>query len=165
MIVGRLPGNDHIVDMTLAEAGAGDTHKLRFLLQFRDGAATQVTHSGAQAADELEDHGLERSAIGNAALDALRDKLGETILAGALALDYAFTAQLGTGKIGGALEVTLAGALAHGCQGAHAAIALEAASLIENGFAGALVDAGKEGADHDGTGAGGDGLGDFSGVL
>src|ERR1035438_7401605 len=92
MIVGRLPGDDHVVDVTLAQAGAGDAHKLGFLLQFRDAAATQIAHAGAQAADELEDHGLQRSAVGDTALDSLGDKFGQTVLAGAFALDYAFAA-------------------------------------------------------------------------
>ena len=65
----------------------------------------------------------------------------------------------------GALEVALARSLAHGGQRTHAAIALEAASLVEDGLAGALVHAGKQRADHDRACAGGDGLGNFAGVL
>src|SRR5580704_3632518 len=144
MIVGRLPGDNHVVDVTLAQARAGDAHKLSFLLQFRDAAATQVAHAGAQTADELEDHRLQRTAVGYASLNAFGNEFGQTVLASALALDDTLAAQLCAGHVCCALEVTLAGTLAHGCERAHAAVALEAASLEENGFARTLIDAGKE---------------------
>jgi hypothetical protein len=64
-----------------------------------------------------------------------------------------------------ALEVALAAALSHSGERAHAAIGLEGAALVEDGFAGALVDAGEEGADHDDAGSGSDGFGDVAGVL
>src|SRR5580658_5521385 len=101
MVVGRLAGDDDVVDVTLAQAGRGDADKLRLLLQLGDGAASYIAHAGTQAADELEDHGLEGSAVGDAAFDAFRDELGETVLAGAFALDDAFAAQFGTGQVGG----------------------------------------------------------------
>jgi len=44
-------------------------------------------------------------------------------------------------------------------------VGFEAAALVEDGFAGAFVDTGEEGADHDGAGTSGDGLGNFTGVL
>ena len=64
-----------------------------------------------------------------------------------------------------ALEVALAATLRHGAERAHAAIGFEAAALVEDGFAGAFVDAGEEGTHHADAGAGGDGLGDVAGVL
>ncbi len=113
----------------------------------------------------MVNHRLKRSSIRHPALDAFRNELREAVLAGALALHHAFSAHLGAGKVFGALKVALARTLAHGSKRAHAAIALEAAPLIENGFAGALINAGKQGADHDGTSSGGDGLGDLARVL
>src|ERR1700689_3034324 len=64
MVVGRLASDNHVVHMALAQACAGDAHKLGVLLQFFDRAATQVAHARAQAAHQLKDHRLERSAIG-----------------------------------------------------------------------------------------------------
>src|SRR5579863_5172751 len=47
MIVRRLARNDHVMHVTLAQAGAGDAHELCPLLQLRDRAASHVAHSGA----------------------------------------------------------------------------------------------------------------------
>src|ERR1017187_5951926 len=138
-IVGRLAGDDYVVDVTLAQAGAGDAHEMRLLLQLGDASAAHVAHAGAQSADKLEDHRLQRAAVGHASFDALGNELGETVLAGAFALHHALGSHLRAGQIGGALEVALAGALAHGGQRAHAAVALEAAPLVEDGFAGGFV--------------------------
>src|ERR1700738_4634427 len=165
MIVGRLAGDDDVVDMALPEAGVGDADKLRLLLQVLDGFAAQVAHAGLQAAYELVDHGLQRPAVGYAAFDALGHELRQPVLGGPLALDHAFGALLAASHVLGALEVAFPGALAHGGKRSHAAVGLEAAALVEDGLAGALVHAREERADHDGTGAGGDGLGDLAGVL
>src|ERR1035438_4092957 len=89
MVVGCLPSDDHVVDVTLTQARAGDAHELRLLLEFSDGGATHVTHAGAETANKLEDHGLERPAVGYAALDALRDKFGQAVVVGKLALHHA----------------------------------------------------------------------------
>ncbi len=102
----------------------------------------------------------------DAAFDAFGDELGEAVLGGALA----------GGEVGAlsvaevvevvlALEVAFAGALGHGGERAHAAVGLEGAALVEDGFAGAFVDAGEERAHHADAGSGSDGLGDVSGVL
>src|SRR5271157_6007381 len=63
-IVGRLAGDDDVVDVTFAQSGAGDAHEMRLLLQLGDAAAAHVAHAGAQAADKLEDHRLQRAAVG-----------------------------------------------------------------------------------------------------
>src|SRR5665213_2086550 len=162
MVVRRLPGDDHIVHVTFTQSGAGDAHELRLLLQFRNVGASQVAHAGAQAADELEDHGLERSTIGDASLNALGNEFCQAVLAGSLALHHALTAQFRAGQVRGALKVALARSLAHGGQRAHASVALEAESLVENGFARALVYAGKQRTDHYRARAGGNSLGDFA---
>ena len=85
------------------------------LLQRGNGAAAEVAHAGAQAADELEDHRFERAAMGNAAFDAFGNELGETVAAVAAAdVDDAFAAvQLGLVEIPRALEVAFARALRH----------------------------------------------------
>src|SRR5580658_9154343 len=88
MIVGCFAGDNHVVHVTLTQACAGDAHEARLLLKLRDGTAAEIAHAGAQAADELKDHGLKRAAIGNAALDAFRDKFGEAVFIGALALHH-----------------------------------------------------------------------------
>ncbi len=81
MVVGSFAGDDDVVDVAFAEAGAGDANELCLLLQLLDGCAAEIAHAGAQAADELVDHGLERSAVGHASLDAFGDELGEAVAA------------------------------------------------------------------------------------
>src|SRR6266702_4799148 len=114
MIVRRLAGDDHVMHMALAEPCAGDADELCVFLQLLDGFAAEVSHAGAQAADELVDHRFERPAIRDAAFDALGNELGKAVLAGTLALHHALASQLRAGHIFGALEVAFSGALAHG---------------------------------------------------
>ena len=85
MVVGGFAGDDDVVDVALAEAGVGDADEARVGLQLCDGAAAEVAHAGAQAADELVDHGFERAAVGDAAFDAFGDEFGEAVGAGAFA--------------------------------------------------------------------------------
>ena len=59
--------------------------KRAFCLEFFDGGAAEIAHAGAEAADELVDHGFEGAAVGDAAFDALGDELGEAVLGGAFA--------------------------------------------------------------------------------
>jgi len=95
MVVRRLASNDHVVHVTFAQAGAGDTNKLRLLLQFRNAGTAEVSHAGAQPADKLEDHGFQGPTVGHASLNALGDKLGQAILTGSLALHDALAAEDG----------------------------------------------------------------------
>ena len=44
-VVGRFLGDDHIVDVAFFEAGLGDAYEAGFLLEFRDCAASAITHS------------------------------------------------------------------------------------------------------------------------
>src|SRR5579859_4907775 len=53
MIIGSLAGDDDVVDVAFAQAGAGDAHESRLLLQLENRGAAQVSHAGAQAAHEL----------------------------------------------------------------------------------------------------------------
>src|SRR5579875_722651 len=92
MVVRRFARDDDVVHVALAQSGAGDAHKPRLLLQFANCSAAEIAHAGAQSADELVDHGLERPAIRHAAFNALGHKLGQAVLVGALALHYAFGA-------------------------------------------------------------------------
>src|SRR5439155_26627946 len=118
-VVGRFLGDDDVVDVALLEPGRGDAHEARPRLQLADAGRAAVAHAGPQAADELLDHGRERSLVGHHALDALRHQLAR------LALEL--------------LEVPVARAFLHGPDRAHAAVALERAALAEDQLARALV--------------------------
>jgi hypothetical protein len=85
------------------------------LLQLFDGGAAEVAHAGAQAADELVDHGFERAAMGHAAFDAFGDELGEAVAASSRAVMEG-RSPLASRHVGLALEVALAGALRHGAE-------------------------------------------------
>src|SRR5205085_12261364 len=63
------------------------------------------------------------------------------------------------------LEIAVRGALLHSAERAHAAVGLVGAPLIELDFAGRLVGAGEEGAEHYGVRAGGDGFRDVARVA
>src|SRR5688572_19387076 len=130
--------------MALPQARGGDAHELRLGAQLVHGRAAAVAHARAQAAHQLIDEVGEAALGGDHAFDALR---------------HEFVAVLD-----GPLAVTLLGALDHGAFGAHAAIGLVAAPLVDDGVAGALLAAGEEAAHHDRAGAGGDGLRDVAGV-
>src|ERR1035437_6584879 len=116
MVVRSLAGDDHVMHMAFTQTRARDAHKLRIFLQVLDCSAAEITHAGSKAANELVNHRFERSAVGNAPFDALRNKFSKAVLAGTLALHYALSTQIRACHILGALEVTLAGALAHGGQ-------------------------------------------------
>ena len=58
MVVGGFTGDDDVVDVAFAKAGAGDADELRLLLEVLDGGAAEVAHAGAEASDELVDHGF-----------------------------------------------------------------------------------------------------------
>ncbi len=165
MVVGGFAGDDDVMDVRLAEAGVGDADEAGVGLELGDGGAAEVAHTGAQAADELVDHGFKRAAVRDAAFDALGDEFGEAVLGGTFAGSEVGALGFAGFEVVLALEVALAGALGHGGERAHAAVGLEGAALVEDGFAGAFVDAGEEGAHHADAGTGGDRLGDVSGVL
>src|ERR1700751_3284891 len=105
VVVGCFARDDDIMHVAFAQARAGDTHKLSFLLQLLNAIATEVAHAGTKSADELINHGLERPAIGHAPLNAFRDELGEAVLPVALALHHTF--RFFAGKVGARLEIAL----------------------------------------------------------
>ena len=76
-----------------------------------------------QAADELIDESAERTLVGNATLDTLRD---------------------GLAALGAFLRVAIRGARSHRANRAHAAIGFECPTLIQNCFAGRLLGSGKK---------------------
>ena len=92
VVVRGFAGDDHVVDVGFAQAGVGDADEARFLWSSSMVAQPQIAHAGAQAADELVDHGFERPAIGHAAFDAFGNELGEAVAAVALAVDDALVA-------------------------------------------------------------------------
>lgn len=166
MIVRCFSGDDDVVDVAFAEAGVGNADEAGFFVEVGDASAAQVPHSGAQSADQLEDHGFERAAVWNPSFDAFGNVFGEAVAGVAAEIDDRFAAaEFGFVEIAGTLKVAFARALGHGGKRTHAAISLEGTALIEDGLAGAFVDAGEEGTDHDAAGSGGDGLGDVSGIL
>ncbi|MPM60480.1 hypothetical protein SDC9_107331 [bioreactor metagenome] len=55
--------------------------------------------------------------------------------------------------------------LFHRPHGAHAAVHLKAAALIDLGLAGAFLCTGKQAAQHNGPGTSSDGLGNITGIL
>ena len=107
---------------------------LRVTLQGRESAAAAVAHAGAQAADELVNHRRDAALVRDAALDPL----GHELL-GRLRVRI---------EIELVLEVAVAAAAAHRAERSHAAVFLEAAALVENHLARALVGAGEQAADH-----------------
>src|ERR1022692_365634 len=92
----------------------------------------------------MHDHG-DRTAIGYASLNALRDKLAQAVGIAVISRDG------GRGITFRVLEVALAGTLSHGANRSHAAIGLEGATLIEDQFTGTFISTGEERADHHGA--------------
>ena len=136
--------------MRLAQARAGDAHEATVGLDLGDRGGTQVEHGLVQAADELIDHRGEGAGVGHLALDALGDDL---VVGGDVGLEIAV------------LGVGLAPARAHRAERAHAAVALELLAVGEHDLTGGLLAAGQQGAEHDGVGAGHEGLADVARVL
>src|SRR5262249_35868396 len=125
-----------------------DANQLRLALQRWDRPAPAIAHAGAQAAHELVDHGGDAAFVRDTPLDAFRHQL----VAAARRLEIELV-----------LEIPVAAAAPHGPNRSHAAVFLEAASLVENDFAGALVRAGEEVAHHHRARADGEGLRDVAG--
>ena len=111
--------------------------------------AAAVAHAGAQAADQLMDHRGDAAFVGDAPFDAFRHQL---LAAPRAAVEVELV-----------LEVAVAAAAAHRADRAHAAVLLEAAALVEDHLARALVGAGEQVADHRRARADGDRLGDVAG--
>ena len=61
--------------MALAHARSGNAHEFRAIVKFAQRACAHITHSRAQAAGELMQHGCRGSFVGYLALDAFRHEL------------------------------------------------------------------------------------------
>src|SRR5689334_1098769 len=137
-IVRRLFRDRHVMRVRLAEARAGDAHEARVLHRLDRGRAA-VPHRLAESADELVDDGGERPLVADAALDPLRDQL--------------------LGILDVPLEVAiLREAAAHGAEGRHAAVLLEALALDDDHLPRRLVRTGEHRPEHHDVRAGADRL-------
>src|SRR6476620_9464089 len=146
-VVRRFLRDRDVVHVAFAHAGRSDPHQLRVALKRRDVRRSAIAHAGAQAADELMNHRGDRALVLHAALDPLRHQL---VAAAGVEIELV-------------LEVAVAAAAAHRADRAHPAILLEAAALVDDHLARALVGAGEEVADHGAAGADGDGFRDVAG--
>ena len=131
------------MDVALTQSRRRDAHKASFALQFVDGPAPAVAHSGAQAPDQLGDHVGQRALVGDAAFDALGDQFR----------NLAF------------LRVAVSRSCGHGSNGAHAAVSLEAAPLKEDRLARAFLGPRKKASHHHGAGSRRQGFGDVTREL
>src|SRR6516225_5766235 len=75
VIVGRLFGDLHVVDVGLAHSRGGDLDEFRAGAHILDGAATGVAHARAKTAHQLADDRRRRSLVGDAALDTFGHEL------------------------------------------------------------------------------------------
>ena len=128
--------------MAFRQAGSGDLDELAVLPQVINGLRSAVSHTGAQAANHLEDGVCQRSLVGHTAFHAF----GNQFL---LAL----------------LEITVLGTHGHGREAAHAAIDLEGTALIDFHGSGALLGTGQQAAQHNAASTRCQGLGDIAGIL
>src|SRR3990167_3452364 len=147
-VVGGFFGDLHVVHMALADTGRGDLDELRLVAHVFNAGATAVAHGGPQATGHLEDDGDDRALVGHAAFDALGHQFVGVRVPGA-----------------GLLEIAVGAALLHGTNGAHAAVALVAAALVQHDLARRFFGAGEHAAHHHRVGAGRDGLGDIAAVA
>ena len=143
-VVRRLSRDLNIVHMAFLQPGPGDLDELAVAAHLVDGGAAGIAHGGAQAPDQLVDHRPGAALVGHLALDAL----GHQLVAGRVLLEIAIRRTAG-----------------HRAEAAHAAIALEAAALVEDHLAGALVGSGDHAADHGAGGPGSDRLGEIPRIL
>src|SRR4051812_22243733 len=144
-VVRSFLGDDHVVDVTLAEPRRGNPHELRLGVEVRDRRATEIAHRGAQPADQLVQRLAQRALVRHATLDAFGNQLRRRLDVG--------------------LEVAVLRPFLHRADRSHAAIRLIRAALIQDDLARRLVGTGEQRTDHHGVGAGGQGLRDVARVL
>src|ERR1700739_4574392 len=111
------------MDVGFAEACGGDADKAALFGKFLQRARADIAHTAFQAADELIGEAGERALVSDATFNPFGDGL----------------AALGT-----FLRIAIGGTSFHGARRAHAAVGLEGAALIKNGFAGGFFGAGKK---------------------
>ena len=135
-------GNIHVVRMRFLQTGVRDADESGSLLQLADILGAAVAHTAAQAAHKLIHRFGKQALIRHASLDALGHEL---FVVG--------------------LEIAVLRAALHRGDGAHAAIGLELAPLIDFQFAGRLFAAGNQRADHNHIRAGGQPLHEIAGEF
>src|SRR3989344_872733 len=135
-VVRRFLGDLHIVHVAFADTGGGDLDELGLVVHLFDRGATAVAHGGAHAARHLVDDADHGALVGHTAFDAFGHELVSVGVAGARLL-----------------EVAVGTALLHGANGAHAAVALVAAALEQDDFAGRFFGACKHATPHHRAGA------------
>src|SRR5262249_58668543 len=128
-VIGRLFGDRHVMHVALANAGRRDADQRRFALERGDVLRAAVAHAGAKAAYQLMHHRGDAALMGDTSLDAFRHQL---------------VGAAGTFEVELVLEIAVAAAAAHRTDQPHAPVLFEAAALIQDHFARALVRAREE---------------------
>jgi len=131
--------------MGLLEPGTGNLDEAAVILQILEGDTTRVPHTGTETADELVDIRPQGAAQRHHPFDSFGYQLDVTVNI--------------------RLEVTVLAPFLHGADGAHAAVALVGAALVEDGITGGLFRPGKKGADHDDIRAGSNRLCQVAGIF
>src|SRR5215468_12197652 len=144
-VVGSFLGDDHVVNVALAQPRRRDLDEPSLGVQLGDRGAAEVAHRRAQPADQLVQRLAQRPLVRDAALDALGHELLRR-------LDLA-------------LEVAVLRAVLHRADRAHAAVRLVRSALVQDDLARRLVGAGEQAADHHGVRARRQRLGDVARVL
>src|SRR6266705_5537978 len=138
-------GDDHVVNVALAQARRCDPNESRLLMELGDRSAAAIAHSGAQSSNQLVDERSERAFVWDSSFDALGYELGHLELA--------------------CLAITVAAAFFHRRERAHAAVALERAALEQDYLARAFIRSGEQRSDHHRVRARRDRFADIARVL
>src|SRR5687768_15708632 len=143
-VVGRFLRDRNVMGVVLPHGGGRDLNEPRVRTQLLNGFGSAISHSGSETSDKLIDEVGKRPFERHASLDSLRNQLA------------------GSPVLVAGLSVSFARSLHHRTEAAHSAIGFERAALVEDGFARAFGQAGKQSADHHAVCAGGDRLGHVS---
>src|SRR5262245_10124666 len=130
------------MNVALSLARRGYANEARFGTQLIDSARPEVAHPCAQAAYKLVNVVRQRSSVRNLPFDPFRNQLR--------LLDVCLT-------------VPVPAPVTHRAQRSHPAVNLIRPSLIEDGFARALLRPREQTSDHDRMSSGGESLGDVAG--
>ena len=130
--------------MALEHTGIGDARKLG-IVQLLDVGSATIPHTGTQTADQLIDHLVQGTFIGNTGSNAFGNQL------------------LHVG--GAALEIAVLRTVFHGFQRTHTTIGLELTAIENNRVAGRLFRSGNQRTDHDAVAAGSQCLHDITRIA
>src|SRR5260221_11530790 len=78
-VVGSFPGNDHVMNVALTQAGAANADEACSLLKFRDRSGAAIAHAGANPAHQLVHHLRQRAPIRNASFNPFRPQFVQAI--------------------------------------------------------------------------------------